>query len=80
MEPRIELITEKKLVGKRLKMTLSNDRTFELWHSFMPHRKEIKNSVNTDLYCLQIYNKNLDFRDFNPQTEFEKIPQCYPIK
>ena len=72
MEPRIELLTEKKLVGKRLKMTLSNDRTFELWHSFMPHRKEIKNSVNTDLFCLQVYDKSLDFKDFNPQTEFEK--------
>jgi len=72
MEPRIELLAEKKLVGKRLNMTLSNDRTFELWHSFMPHRKEIKNSISTDLYCLQIYDKNFDFKDFNPQTEFEK--------
>ncbi|WP_321436865.1 GyrI-like domain-containing protein [uncultured Bacteroides sp.] len=72
MEPRIELLTEKKLVGKRLNMTLSNDRTFELWHSFMPHRKEIKNSVSTDLFCLQVYDKNLDFKDFNPLTEFEK--------
>jgi len=72
MEPRIELLAEKKLVGKRLNMTLSNDRTFELWHSFMPHRKEIKNSISTDLFCLQIYDKNLDFKDFNPQTEFEK--------
>ncbi len=72
MEPRIEILAEKKLVGKRLNMTLSNDRTFELWHSFMPHRKEIKNIVNTDLFCLQIYDKNLDFKDFNLQTEFEK--------
>ncbi len=72
MEPRIELLAKKKLVGKRLNMTLSNDRTFELWHSFMPHRKEIKNSISTDLYCLQVYDKNLNFKDFNPQTEFEK--------
>ena len=72
MEPRIELLAEKKLVGKRLNMTVSNDRTFELWHSFMPHRKEIKNSISTDLYCLQVYDKNLNFKDFNPQTEFEK--------
>jgi AraC family transcriptional regulator len=72
MEPRIELLAEKKLVGKRLNMTLSNDRTFELWRSFMPHRKEIKNSVSTDSFCLQIYDKNIDFKDFNPQTEFEK--------
>ena len=56
MEPRIELLAEKKLVGKRLNMTLSNDRTFELWHSFMPHRKEIKNSISNDLFCLQVYD------------------------
>jgi AraC family transcriptional regulator len=72
MEPRIELLAEKRLVGKRLNMTLSKDRTFELWHSFMPHRKEIKDSVSADLFCLQIYDKSLDFKDFNPQTEFEK--------
>lgn len=61
MEPRIELLAEKKLVGKRLNMTLSNDRTFELWHSFMPYRKEIKSSISTDLFCLQVYDKNLNF-------------------
>lgn len=48
MKPRIELLPEKKLVGHFLKMTLANDRTFELWSGFMPKRKLIKNTVGTD--------------------------------
>ena len=72
MEPRIETISDKKLVGKRLKMTISNDRTYELWHSFMPVRNEIKNRVSADLFSLQVYDNSLDFNDFNPDTTFEK--------
>jgi len=42
MKPGIETLNEKKIVGKRLRMTLSANRTLELWQSFMPGRKEIK--------------------------------------
>ncbi|RRB04375.1 GyrI-like domain-containing protein [Larkinella rosea] len=72
MHPRIEQVPEKKLVGKRLKMSLTNDKTGELWRSFMPRRKEISNAVTTDLFCLQVYEKPLDYSTFNPVTEFEK--------
>jgi AraC family transcriptional regulator len=72
MEPRIETLAEKKLVGKRIRTTLSNNKTFELWRSFMPERKEIKNSKTTDLFSLQVYDKFLDFKNFNQDTEFEK--------
>jgi AraC family transcriptional regulator len=72
MEPRIVLLSEKKLIGKSLKMTLANDRTVKLWKSFMPHRKEIKNNLSSDLFDLQIYKESLDFKDFNEYTEFEK--------
>ena len=66
------LMTGKKLIGKRLKMSLSNDRTYELWHNFMPRRAEIRKKKNSDLICMQIYNPTLDFNDFSPETEFEK--------
>ncbi len=36
MVPRIEILAEKKLIGKRIKMTFSNNKTFDLWQSFMP--------------------------------------------
>ena len=72
MIPRIEVLTEKKLVGKSMNMTLSQNRTPELWKSFMTDRKMIKNTITTDLYSMQIYNKALDFKNFNPFTQFTK--------
>lgn len=70
-EPRIEELTEKKLVGKHMTMSLTDNKTAELWRSFMPRRKEIENSVGTDLYSLQVYGDSY-FRDFNPGAEFVK--------
>jgi AraC family transcriptional regulator len=72
MQPRIETIPKKNLVGKSLKMSLANNKTAELWQSFMPQKKEITNIVGSDLYSMQIYEKSLNFKDFNPQTEFTK--------
>ncbi len=72
MQPRIETIDEKKLVGKSLRMSLANNRTTELWRSFMPERKLIKNTVGSEFFSMQVYDKSLNFKDFNPQTEFTK--------
>mgnify|MGYP000518502568 CR=1 FL=1 len=72
MQPRIELLPEKKLVGRSLKMSLANDRTFELWSGFIPKRKLIKNIAGTDLYSLQVYSELPDFKKFSPDTQFEK--------
>lgn len=72
IEPLIKELGEKKLVGKHLHMSLANNRTAELWQSFMPHRKNIQQAVGTDLYSLQMYEPSFDFKDFTLQTEFEK--------
>jgi AraC family transcriptional regulator len=72
MEPRIEILTEKKLVGIRTRMTLSANKTVELWRSFMPRKKEISNTVGNSLYSIQFYDESLDFSSFDPNTEFEK--------
>ena len=53
--PNIEIVEEQKLVGKRLMMRRREDKTFELWRSFMPNRKEIKNPVSSDLFSVSIY-------------------------
>jgi len=71
LEPRIDTLQEKILVGKRLKMSFANNRTGELWRSFMPKRKEISNAIGTDLYSLQLYIPEF-FEHFDPQAEFEK--------
>jgi len=71
-QPRIETLTKKKLVGQNLKMTLTGNRTGELWRNFMSRRREIKNKLSTEMISMQVYDESLDFRDFNQHTEFEK--------
>lgn len=71
MQPRIQSISEKKLVGKRVRMSLTNNRTTELWQSFMPHRKEIINPVGIDMFSLRVYDPQY-FANFNPGAEFDK--------
>lgn len=72
IDPRIEEVSEKKLIGNRLVMSLSEDRTKELWQGFMSRRKEIGNSINTDLISMQVYDRLLSFSEFNDTTQFEK--------
>lgn len=72
MAQRIETLAEKKFIGKRLKMSFIEDKTFILWRSFMPERKNIKNTLNTDLYSLNIYEDIHEYTDFSPEKEFEK--------
>lgn len=71
MEPRIENLTEKKIVGKRITTSFSINRTKELWQSFMPNRKEIKNNIGLELYSIEVYPES-HFVNFNPKNEFEK--------
>ena len=72
MEPRIETACNKKLIGKRLAMTLADNKTYELWKSFMPERKKIKNMLSADLISLQLYDKSFDFTNFDINATFEK--------
>ena len=71
MEPGIEILTEKKLVGKHIEMSFSNNKTGELWRSFMPKRREIGNTIGTELYSIEVYGNHF-FSNFNLETEFEK--------
>lgn len=69
---RIETLSEKKLVGNRLKMTFANNKTVELWRNFMPRRREIKNNMTSEMISMQVYEESFDFVNFNSQTLFEK--------
>lgn len=68
---RIELLEEKYLLGKSLQMTFAENRTPELWRSFMPLRREIKNKANSDLYSIEVYEPEF-FHKFNPNNFFIK--------
>lgn len=72
MLPKIITLSEKKLVGRRLTMSLQENRTFELWSSFMPLRNQIKNGLGSDKFSMQVYEKDFDYNQFTPQTIFQK--------
>lgn len=71
MQPRIKNLKEKKLIGKRLRMSLTNNLTGQLWGGFMPRRNEIKNNLTTEMISMQVYD-SLYYDDFKPSNEFEK--------
>jgi len=73
MEVRIVLLPETRLVGMRLRMSFSNDRTGELWRGFMPRRKEIVNPVSRDLMSVQWFETPFDWKKIDPAAEFDKM-------
>lgn len=72
MESRIEELPEMTLIGKSMRMSLTNNRTFELWNSFMTSKGAIENGVGTNLYSIQVYDDLHYFEKFDPITEFTK--------
>ena len=71
MEARIETLSEKKLIGKHITMTFIENKTFQLWSSFMPEKKEIKNSIDSNLYSVEVFPVGY-FNHFDPKKTFKK--------
>ena len=71
MDPRIEILSKKKFIGSRIRMSVAKNTTGELWRSFLQHRNEIVGSLTTDLFSLQVYEPSY-FDHFDPEVEFEK--------
>ena len=71
MQPEIKKIGPKKLLGVCIEMSLAENRTGELWRSFMPRLGEIETRVGNELYSLQVYDEDY-FEQFSPMNEFEK--------
>lgn len=68
---RLETLPEKKLIGKSGRMSFANNHTAELWRSLIPRRKEITNSIGSELYSAEVYPPNF-FDQFNPAAVFDK--------
>ncbi len=69
MEPRIEILKPKRLVGISMEMSLVDNKTQELWQKFMPRRGEVKNRASTEYISMQIYGNNWAF---SPDALFKK--------
>ena len=55
-----------------MKMSYSLNSTVALWKCFMPLKKQIHNTISSDLYSMQIYPSLFDYSNFDPQEEFTK--------
>lgn len=71
MQPRIETLKPKKLVGLHLNMSLAHNLTGQLWRQFAPRIQEIPNRVSNDKLSLQVYPPNY-YAQFSPVTPFTK--------
>ena len=71
MQPRIEILKEKKLIGIKLTMSLTENKTGELWRGFVPRIKEITNRTTNELISMQVYDPTY-YINFNPNKAFEK--------
>lgn len=60
------------MVGLSINMSYQNNKTFELWNGFMSRRKELKHTVQPNLYSIQQYPLSFMESGFNPTTEFTK--------
>jgi AraC family transcriptional regulator len=69
--PRIELITEKLLIGMSVNMSLALSNVSELWRGFITRIPEIQNRVSSEMISMANYPIDY-FEDFNPGNEFEK--------
>lgn len=72
MFKKIQQLETKLLCGLDIEMSIADNRTGQLWSSFMPQKKAIKNSVSTDLYSMQVYDKGTDFKTMKPTSVFTK--------
>ena len=57
------------LVGASARNTLINDRTRDLWQSFMPKRNELS-LISPNLYAVQVYDEIPDFTEVDPAAGF----------
>ena len=70
-ETKIIAFESKKLVGHFIEMSLFDNKTFELFSSFMPQKKLIKNTVSEDVFEVLIYDSNY-LKKFCPTNTFTK--------
>tara|TARA_Y100000385_G_scaffold273248_1_gene314934 strand:- start:154 stop:633 length:480 start_codon:yes stop_codon:yes gene_type:complete len=72
METEIIQFEKITLVGIKISTSLSEDKTFNLWNSFMKRVSEIKGRKDENYYSVQRYPNDADMSSFTPITVFEK--------
>ena len=71
MQPRFENVDPKTLIGMKERMSIADNRTFQLFSTFMPRRREIQQVSSEDVWDLRVYPDDY-FINFSPVREFDK--------
>lgn len=72
LEPRLETLPQKHLVGMCVQTHLMENKIPFLWQSFMPRRNEIHNRIGQDLYSIQVFEPGFNYLNFMPQTVHQR--------
>ena len=72
MQPLITTLPDTPIVGHHMAMSLTEDRTPELWKGFAPRIREIHNRVNKDRISLKIFPVQPGKPGFSPQINYHK--------
>ncbi len=72
MIPEIKTLAPKTLAGKKMEMSFAENKTPELWKSFVPLKGTIAGALSNDLYSLQVYPPGFDIFNPDPFMMFEK--------
>lgn len=70
IEPRIEILSPRMLVGMRMDMSMVRDRTSDLWRSFGPRIRTVTGRVTDGTVALRRYRAATDV--FDPEAVFER--------
>lgn len=71
VEPQIIEMSRKLLVGIKQSMSVSDNRTVDLWRHFMSRQNQIPHRSNRDFISLQEFDSNY-FEHFDPDRTFTK--------
>lgn len=69
---RTEFIKERLFIGMGLTMSLTSDRTYELWSTTKPRLVDVPNRLSSDYFSLQEYPSLEYFKEFSFNNEFKK--------
>jgi len=71
MNPKITINESKLLIGKRLQMSFAENKTFDLWRSFMPEHKQITSRIGNELFSVEVYPDGF-YENFSHNNPFDK--------
>jgi len=72
-EPKIITVDQKLLVGVSIQTSINESGMPRAWSQLMPKKKEIENSIGSNLYSIQRYDAPNSFKEFTLDTKFTYI-------